>query len=121
MRIAFLLLLGTCGAVCAQDRAVYIVDNNLCSGPIDAIRYAGAIANGQESEMAKDVAGRAAGAEVCGRYVGKAVISSQREVNVDGQMYRLTEFKFEDARTDRQTGWIAESVFDIGPGGQQSL
>lgn len=90
--------------------ATYHVDNVLCETPRYAIAYTAAVGNGEQEEMAKDIVGKAAHREVCGRFVGKAIILEQKTVFEQGAAYRLTAFRFEE---DNRVAWVAEATFAI--------
>ena len=66
----------------------------LCDSPEHAIAYALAIDNGAVDDEAKDIVGKAAGREVCDKYIGLASPSEQRTVLQKGISYRVTAYQF---------------------------
>jgi hypothetical protein len=95
-----------------QERGAdsFTVNAYLCETADYAMDFAAAIANDSEEEYAKDVVGRIAQREVCGRYMGVAAIEEQKVVVSGGIMYRLTALRF---REDHKLAWVAERVFAV--------
>jgi len=94
----------------ARDTDSFAVNAYLCETADYAMDFATAVANDAEEEYAKDIVGRIAKREVCGRYIGVAAIQEQKVVINSGIMYRLTAFRFHE---DGRLAWIAERVFAI--------
>ena len=94
----------------AFDPTPYPVNGYLCESAEYAMAFAGAIAANADEEFAKNVVGKIARREVCGRYIGVASIREQKTVIEEGFVYRLTALQF---REDRKVAWLAERVFDI--------
>ena len=88
----------------------FAVDRYLCESAEYAMDFASAVANNMEEEYAKDIVGRIAKREVCGRYVGVAFIQAQETVVNDGFLYKLTALRF---REDGKLAWVAERVFAV--------
>jgi hypothetical protein len=91
-----------------SEATSFPVSAYLCETAAYAVDFAAAVANEAEEEFAKDIVGRLAKREVCGRYRGIAVIEEQKVVVADGIMYRLTALRF---REDGRLAWSAERVF----------
>ena len=94
----------------AFDPAPYPVNGYLCESAEYAMAFATAIAANADEEFAKNVVGKIARREVCGRYIGVAAIQEQKTVIEKGFVYRLTALQF---REDKRVAWLAERVFDI--------
>ncbi len=93
-----------------QDAGPFEVDRYLCESPEYAMDFASAVAGNAEEEYAKDIVGKIAKREVCGRYTGVAFIQDQKTVVSGGFMYRLTALRF---REDQRVAWAAERVFAV--------
>jgi len=94
----------------AFDPAPYPVNGYLCESAEYAMAFATAVAANASEEFAKNVVGRIAKREVCGRYIGIAFIQQQKTVVEKGVVYRLTALQF---REDKKIAWLAERVFDV--------
>ena len=94
----------------AFDPTPYPVNGYLCESAEYAMAFASAIAANADEEFAKNVVGKIARREVCGRYIGVASIQEQKTVIEKGYVYRLTALQF---REDNKVAWLAERVFDI--------
>ncbi len=66
----------------------------LCDTPEHAIAYAVAINKGAADDEAKDIVGRAAGIEVCDKFMGLASAGEEKTLSEKGVTYRVTAFKF---------------------------
>ncbi len=88
----------------------YAVDRYLCESEEYAVDFASAVANDAEEEFAKNIVGKIARREVCGRYVGVAFIQEQKTVVSDGFLYKLTALRF---REDGKLAWVAERIFAV--------
>jgi len=94
----------------AFDPAPYPVNGYLCESAQYAMVFATAIAANANEEFAKNVVGKIAKREVCGRYIGIAFIQQQKTVIEKGFVYRLTALEFPE---DNKVAWLAERVFDV--------
>jgi len=94
----------------AFDPAPYPVNGYLCESAEYAMAFATAIAANADEEFAKNVVGKIAKREVCGRYIGVASIQQQKTVIERGFVYRLTALQF---REDKKIAWLAERIFDV--------
>ena len=92
------------------DPAPYPVNGYLCESAEYAMAFASVIAANADEEFAKNVVGKIARREVCGRYIGVASIQEQKTVIEKGYVYRLTALQF---REDKKVAWLAERIFDI--------
>ncbi len=93
-----------------RDADSFPVNAYLCETADYAMDFAAAVANDAEEEYAKDIVGRIARREVCGRYMGVAAIQEQKVVVSGGIMYRVTAVRF---REDHKLAWFAERVFAV--------
>lgn len=66
----------------------------LCDSPEHAVAFAVAIDHGAVDDEAKDQIGRAAGREVCDKFMGLASIGEQRTLSEKGISYRVTAYQF---------------------------
>ena len=94
----------------AFDPAPYPVNGYLCESAEYAMAFATAIAANADEEFAKNVVGKIAKREVCGRYIGVASIQQQETIIEKGFVYRLTALQF---REDKKVAWLAERIFDV--------
>jgi hypothetical protein len=67
----------------------------LCDSPEHAIDYAIAINRGDVDEEAQNAVGKAAGREVCDKYIGPASIGVRRVISQNGVLYEVTAYEFE--------------------------
>ncbi len=93
-----------------NEAGAYPVNGYLCESAEYAMDFAAAVAGNAEEEYAKDIVGKIAKREVCGRYVGVAFVQEQKTVVNDGIIYRLTALRF---REDQKVAWLAERVFAV--------
>jgi hypothetical protein len=91
-----------------SDAEPFHVNAYLCETPQYAVAFAAAVSKGEEDELAKDVVGRTARREVCGRYIGVAFVQEQKLILSDGIMYKLTALRFTE---DDRIAWLAELTF----------
>jgi hypothetical protein len=66
------------------------------------------MAAGQTEPMAIDRVNRAAGSEVCGRYIGYALLEVEKTANERGTLFMLAGLRFAE---DGRLGWTASSPF----------
>jgi len=76
----------------------------LCDTEEQAIQLASSQASGQTEPMAINLVNKAAGAEVCGRYIGYAVV----EIEKNGGLFMLAGMRFsEDGRLAWTASWVS--------------
>lgn len=92
----------------AENGQAVDVATFLCDDPQSAIIFRDRRDAGGEEEEAANVAGKAAGKQVCGWFSGQAVIERQVRTSSGGVEERLTAFRF---LSDRRVAWIAETEF----------
>ena len=92
------------------DPAPHPVNGYFCESAEYAMAFATAFAADADEEFAKNVVGKIARREVCGRYVGVASIQQQETVTEKGFVYRLTALRF---REDNKVAWLAERLIDV--------
>jgi hypothetical protein len=103
----------------SSEAGPFVVNRYLCESAQYAMDFAAAVASDEEEEFAKDVVGKIAKREVCGRYIGVASIEDQKVLVNDGIIYKLTALRF---REDGKLAWVAERVFAVeGHGGSWRL
>jgi hypothetical protein len=96
-----------------SDFGPFHVNAYLCETSQYAVEFAAAVSGGDEVELAKDIVGKAAKREVCGRYIGIASVEEQKIISSDGVMYRITALQFQE---DHKIAWAAETTFAANPG-----
>ena len=80
----------------------------LCKTEAQAVALAASMANGKTEPIAINLVNRAAQAEVCGRYVGKAVVETQKTENHGGSLFMLAGLRFvEDGALAWTASWVA--------------
>lgn len=83
------------------------VNTVLCKSEVQAISLASSMAGGQTEPMAINLVNKAAGAEVCGRYIGYAVVEVEKTTNLKGGLFMLAGLRFVE---DGALGWTASWV-----------
>jgi hypothetical protein len=79
----------------------------LCETEDQAMTLASTLASGQTEPMAINRVNKAAGAEVCGRYIGYAVVEIEKTTNRNGGLFMLAGLRFAE---DGRLGWTADWV-----------
>jgi hypothetical protein len=80
----------------------------LCQTEAQATQLASSLASGKTEPIAVNMVNKASGAEVCGRYVGYAVVEIEKTENKDGGLYMLAGLRFaEDGRLAWTANWVA--------------
>ena len=80
----------------------------LCQTETQAIQLASSLASGKTEPIAINSVNAAAAAEVCGRYIGYAVVEIEKTENKDGGLYMLAGLRFaEDGRLAWTADWVA--------------
>jgi hypothetical protein len=89
---------------------LFSVNAYLCESAEYAMDFAAAVADNEQEEYAKNVVGKIAKREVCGRYIGVASIQEQKVIINGGILYKLTSLRFTE---DNKVAWVAERVFAV--------
>lgn len=76
----------------------------LCKSEVQAIALARSMASGKTEPIAINSVNRAAGAEVCGRYIGYAAVEVEKTTNDHGGLFMLAGLRFAD---DATLAWTA--------------
>ena len=79
----------------------------LCETETQAIAFASGKAAGQTEPIAIDRVNKAFGSEVCGRYIGHAVVEVEKTANDHGTLFMLAGLRFAE---DGRIGWTASWV-----------
>ena len=79
----------------------------LCDTEEQAIAFASSKASGKTEPIAINLVNKAAGAEVCGRYIGYAVLEIEKTENKNGGLFMLAGLRFAE---DGRLGWTASWV-----------
>ena len=80
----------------------------LCKTEAQAVALAASMANGKTEPIAINLVNQAARAEVGGRYVGKAVVETQKTENHGGSLFMLAGLRFvEDGALAWTASWVA--------------
>lgn len=80
----------------------------LCETEDQAMTFASTMAAGKTEPIAINLVNKAAGGEVCGRYIGYAVVEIEKTTNRDGGLFMLAGLRFaEDGRLGWTANWIA--------------
>jgi hypothetical protein len=79
----------------------------LCQTENEAIAIVTSMASGQTEPMAIDLVNKAAGSEVCGRYIGYAVVEIEKTTNHMGGLFMLAGLRFvEDGALAWTASWV---------------
>jgi hypothetical protein len=80
----------------------------LCQTESQAIAIATSMAAGKTEPIAINLVNKVAGAEVCGRYIGYAVVEIEKTENHDGGLFMLAGLRFvEDGALAWTASWVA--------------
>lgn len=91
----------------AAQEAPQKVNAMLCNTEEQAVAVASNLASGQTEPIAVNWVNKSAGAEVCGRFIGYAVIQTQKTENKGGALFMLIQFRFaEDGRSGWGASWV---------------
>jgi hypothetical protein len=103
------LFLATSSLAAAQTHETkpFTINVMLCDTPERAIAYAMALDGGAAEDEAKDALGRAAGLEVCDKFMGLATVSEQRTLQEKGVTYKVTALHFDGVKTMK---WMAQPL-----------
>ena len=79
----------------------------LCQTEAQATALAANISAGNTETIATNNVNRAAGAEVCGRYIGYAVVETEKTANHRGSLFMLAALRFaEDGKLAWTASWV---------------
>lgn len=80
----------------------------LCETEDQAMAFASAMSSGKTEPIAINLVNKAAGKEVCGRYIGYAVVEVEKTKNRNGGLFMLAGLRFaEDGRLGWTANWMA--------------
>lgn len=80
----------------------------LCETEDQAMALASAVASGKTEPIAVNLVNKTAGREVCGRYIGYAVVEVEKTENRNGGLFMLAGLRFaEDGRLAWTANWVA--------------
>jgi hypothetical protein len=80
----------------------------LCETEAQAVALARTVAAGKTETIAVNLVNKAAGAEVCGRYIGYAAVEVEKTTNDHGGLFMLAGLRFaEDAALAWTASWVA--------------
>ncbi|HSD92285.1 MAG TPA: hypothetical protein VLB11_04595 [Methyloceanibacter sp.] len=80
----------------------------LCKTEAQAIALAAELSNGKTEPIAINQVNKSAAAEVCGRYVGHAVVEVEKTTNHHGALFMLAGLRFvEDGTLAWTASWVA--------------
>ena len=94
-------------AAAGEQDAPQKINAMLCNTEAQAISLASNLAAGKTEPIAIDAVNKAAGAEVCGRFIGYAVVEVEKTENKDGSLFMLAGLRFAE---DGRLGWTASWV-----------
>ena len=86
----------------------------LCQTEDQAIALTSSLGAGNTEPIAINLVNKTAGAEVCGRYLGYAVVEIEKTENRNGSLYMLAGLRFAE---DGRLGWTASWVAPFNGGG----
>ena len=102
------LVLPTAAMAQVQVVAPQKLNAVLCKTEAQAIALASSMAGGQTEPMAVNAVNKASGSEVCGRYIGYAVVEIEKTANHRGSLYMLAALRFAE---DGKLAWTTPSSF----------
>lgn len=80
----------------------------LCQTEEQAMALAASVASGKTEPIAIDQVNKAAGTQVCGRYIGYAVVEIEKTENRNGSLFMLAGLRFkEDGRLAWTASWVS--------------
>lgn len=83
------------------------VNAMLCETEAQAISLASELSAGKTEPIAVNEVNKAAGSEVCGRFIGYAVVEVEKTKNQSGALFMLAGLRFaEDGRLGWTASWI---------------
>lgn len=79
----------------------------LCKTEAQAIAFTSSMAGGQTEPMAVNAVNKVSGSEVCGRYIGYAVVEIEKTANHRGSLFMLAGLRFaEDGKLAWTASWV---------------
>ena len=79
----------------------------LCETENQAMDLAATMASGRTEPIAINLVNKAAGSEVCGRYIGLAIVEMEKTKNRDGGLFMLAALRFvKDGRLAWTANWV---------------
>ncbi len=79
----------------------------LCETEDQAMAFASAMSSGKTEPIAINLVNKAAGKEVCGRYIGYAVVEIEKTANHRGSLFMLAGLRFaEDGKLAWTASWV---------------
>lgn len=80
----------------------------LCETEAQAVAFAASMASGKTEPIAINLVNKAARSEVCGRYIGHAVVETHKTENHGGSLFMLAGLRFvEDGKLGWTASWVA--------------
>ena len=80
----------------------------LCKTEDEAIAIASSIASGKTEPVAINLVNKVAGSEVCGRYIGYALVEIEKTANHGGGLFMIAGLRFaEDGVLAWTASWVA--------------
>ena len=79
----------------------------LCKTEAQAVAFAASMANGKTEPIAINLVNQAARGGVCGRYIGRAVVETEKTENHGGSLFMVAGLRFVE---DGALGWTASWV-----------
>ena len=80
----------------------------LCNTEEQAMALAASVNAGRTEPIAIDQVNKTAGTQVCGRYIGYAVVEIEKTENRDGALFMLAGVRFaEDGRLAWTASWVS--------------
>jgi hypothetical protein len=96
------------GRETAADGTPQKLNAVLCKSEVQAIALARSMASGKTEPIAINAVNKAAGAEVCGRYIGYAAVEVEKTTNDHGGLFMLAGLRFaENAALAWTASWFA--------------
>lgn len=93
-----------CAQVPATPRKLNAI---LCETEDQAMDLAATMASGRTEPIAINLVNKAAGSEVCGRYIGVAVVEMEKTKNRNGGLFMLAALRFaKDGRLAWTANWV---------------
>ena len=78
-----------------------------CKTEAQAIAFASSMASGKTEPIAINLVNKAAGAEVCARYIGTAAVEVEKTTNHKGSLFMVAGLRFAE---DGALGWTASWI-----------
>ncbi|WP_141701300.1 hypothetical protein [Methyloceanibacter methanicus] len=105
--VALAGILAAAPAVAGGAGSPQKINAMLCDTEAQAIALASALSTGKTEPLAINAVNKTAGSEVCGRFIGYAVVEVEKTKNQDGSLFMLAGLRFAE---DGRLGWTASWV-----------